>query len=75
MPLAGPGRMQIAALAWVQRECETARAMLCRDPFDLVAGVPKLNKVPSPILTRHLTPNSSPSRFQRKRPANRIYQN
>ena len=44
MPLAVPGRMQIAALAWVQREGKTARAMLCRDLFNLIADVPKLNE-------------------------------
>ena len=51
MPLAVPGRMQIAALAWVQRECETARAMLCRDLFNSIAGVPKLNG--SPVAHAH----------------------
>ena len=37
---------QIPTLTWVQRQGETARAMLCRDLFNLVAGVPKLNGSP-----------------------------
>jgi hypothetical protein len=44
---------QIPTLTWVQRQGETARAMLCRDLFNLVAGVPKLNG--SPVAHAHPT--------------------
>ena len=37
---------QIPTLTRVQREGETARAMLCRDLFNLIADVPKLNGSP-----------------------------
>jgi hypothetical protein len=51
VPLVVSGRTQIAALAWVPREGETARAMLCRDLFNPIADVPKLNG--SPIAHAH----------------------
>ena len=42
---------QIPTLTRVQREGETARAMLCRDLFNLIADVPKLNG--SPVAHAH----------------------